>query len=289
MKEKKEIPWELIISTAFSGFGIAVLSWLKDMLTDFFTIDFLQKYGNIVVGLISFIVSIIVIWINYLRMKRKFRKRAEDLENNFNSSLDEIEAEREYVEKTLAIAQYANRKYEELDEYYKKIASYISVESKISDSFIMQYMDKIKNIVIDNTSTKDGENINVSLFQSKKEQKETYTIRLSNYHTVAKMKELEYKRKSFVGNVFKEKKVLYIPNIDERKPGDIFMEKQGRSYNTILGVPYIVDDVCIAVIVITMKEAGSLDYLYSECLNILQRYVQVVGLSILIQNDKEEE
>ena len=49
MKEKKEIPWELIISTAFSGFGIAVLSWLKDMLTDFFTIDFLQKYGNIVV------------------------------------------------------------------------------------------------------------------------------------------------------------------------------------------------------------------------------------------------
>lgn len=66
-------------------------------------------------------------------------------------------------------------------------------------------------------------------------------------------------------------------------------EKQGRSYNTILGVPYIVDDVCIAVIVITMKEAGSLDYLYSECLNILQRYVQIVGLSILIQNDKEEE
>ena len=68
-----------------------------------------------------------------------------------------------------------------------------------------------------------------------------------------------------------------------------FTEKQGRSYNTILGVPYIVDDVCIAVIVITMKEAGSLDYLYSECLNILQRYVQIVGLSILIQNDKEEE
>lgn len=203
--------------------------------------------------------------------------------------MDEIEAEREYVEKTLAIAQYANRKYEELDEYYKKIASYISVKSKISDSFIMQYMDKIKNIVIDNTSTKDSENINVSLFQSKKEQREIYTIRLSNYHTVAKMKELEYKKKSFVGNVFKEKKVLYIPNIDERKPGDIFTEKQGRSYNTILGVPYIVDDVCIAVIVITMKEAGSLDYLYSECLNILQRYVQIVGLSILIQNDKEEE
>ena len=138
--------------------------------------------------------------------------------------MDEIEAEREYVEKTLAIAQYANRKYEELDEYYKKIASYISVKSKISDSFIMQYMDKIKNIVIDNTSTKDSENINVSLFQSKKEQREIYTIRLSNYHTVAKMKELEYKRKSFVGNVFKEKKVLYIPNIDERKPGDIFTE-----------------------------------------------------------------
>lgn len=82
---------------------------------------FLQKYGNIVVGLISFIVLIIVIWINYLRMKRKFKKRTEDLENNFNSSLDEIEAEREYVEKTLAIAQYANRKYEELDEYYKKL------------------------------------------------------------------------------------------------------------------------------------------------------------------------
>ena len=226
MKEKKDIPWELIISTAFSGFGITVLSWLKDVLIESFTIVFLQKYGNIVVGLISFIVLIIVIWINYLRMKRKFKKRTEDLENNFNSSLDEIEAEREYVEKTLAIAQYANRKYEELDEYYKKIASYISVKSKISDSFIMQYMDKIKNIVIDNTSTKDSENINVSLFQSKKEQREIYTIRLSNYHTVAKMKELEYKRKSFVGNVFKEKKVLYIPNIDERKPGDIFTEKQ---------------------------------------------------------------
>lgn len=112
MKEKKDIPWELIISTAFSGFGITVLSWLKDVLIESFTIVFLQKYGNIVVGLISFIVLIIVIWINYLRMKRKFKKRTEDLENNFNSSLDEIEAEREYVEKTLAIAQYANRKYE---------------------------------------------------------------------------------------------------------------------------------------------------------------------------------
>ena len=147
---------------------------------------------------------------------------------------------------------------------------------------------KIKNIVIDNTSTKDVETINVSLFQCKKEKKEIYNIKLSNYHTVAKIEELEYKKKSFVGNVFKEKKVLYIPNIDERKPGDIFVDKQGRTYNTILGVPYIVDDVCIAVIVITTKEAGSLDYLYSECLNILQRYVQVVGLSILIQNDREE-
>ena len=118
MKEKKDIPWELIISTAFSGFGITVLSWLKDVLIESFTIVFLQKYGNIVVGLISFIVLIIVIWINYLRMKRKFKKRTEDLENNFNSSLDEIEAEREYVEKTLAIAQYANRKYEELDWHF---------------------------------------------------------------------------------------------------------------------------------------------------------------------------
>lgn len=38
MKEKKDIPWELIISTAFSGFGITVLSWLKDVLIESFTI-----------------------------------------------------------------------------------------------------------------------------------------------------------------------------------------------------------------------------------------------------------
>ena len=75
MKEKKDIPWELIISTAFSGFGITVLSWLKDVLIESFTIVFLQKYGNIVVGLISFIVLIIVIWINYLRMKRIYMNK----------------------------------------------------------------------------------------------------------------------------------------------------------------------------------------------------------------------
>lgn len=289
MKEKKKIPWEIIISTAFSGFGITILSWVKNLVAEYFTIGLLQEYGNIIVGLISFLVLVIVISINYSRMKRKFEKQTKDIEIVYSNNLNEIESERDYVEKTLAIAQYANRKYEELDEYYKKIASYISVDSSISDTFIMQYMDKIKSIICDNTSTKSDERINVSLFQCKEGKKDTYVIRLSSYHTVAKIKEIEYKKKSFVGNVFKEKRVLYIPNIDERKPADVFIENQGRSYNTILGIPYIVDDVCIAVLVITMKEAGSLDNLYSECLCLLQRYVQVVGLSILIQKDKEEE
>lgn len=60
MKEKKGIPWELIISTAFSGFGIAVLSWLKDMLKDFFTIDFYRSIDTMTMVNNKFVILSII-------------------------------------------------------------------------------------------------------------------------------------------------------------------------------------------------------------------------------------
>ena len=95
MKEKKKIPWEIIISTAFSGFGITILSWVKNLVAEYLTIGLLQEYGNIIVGLISFLVLVIVISINYSRMKRKFEKQTKDIEIVYSNNLNEIESERD--------------------------------------------------------------------------------------------------------------------------------------------------------------------------------------------------
>ncbi|MBP3603827.1 MAG: hypothetical protein J6J79_06750 [Lachnospiraceae bacterium] len=290
MKEKK-IPWVTILSVAFSGIGITILEWLVDFVNSLFRIEIISKYKNEMILIITFVIIIIAIAVNVVHYFKIQKEKINSLRNELDTlknMYEEIQADLENKERILTITQYMTHKYEELDEYYKKVASAIRVNSTIGDSMIMHYIDKLKNIISDNCSV-SGSNINVTLFQKSPGKKDWYSIHLSNYHTEGTIKELEWGKRSFVANVFKEKRIKYISDIDNRKACEHFLEKPERSFSTIMGIPYVVDDESVVTVIITMQEAGALDGVFSECMPLVERYVQSIGLLVMLQNNMEVE
>lgn len=287
-KVKKSLPFKDFILSAFSGVGILFVKWLISFFEDKFQWEILSKYLDWIPIILAIILFGLLLYLNKKRLNRQSEDSYKKLQDNIDKKLEELGTETAYLEDNLAKAQYFNRKYEELEEYYKRIASFIYVGSAVGNSFIMEYLDKIEKIIADNTSEPEGSKINITLFEKKKDEKGTgYTIQLSNYHSKGTINSLRYNKNSFIGNVFKSKKEGYLPNIDARKKEDAFVDKDGRNYNTILGIPYVVDDECLVAVCITMEKANSLDNVYSQCIGLLKRYVQVIGLAVLLQKREE--
>lgn len=287
MNEKNKVSWFTILSALFSGIGIKLIDWTFDLLKRYDVARNIMGYKNTIMFGSILIIFIICILINYWHYKKEFGERLAELVAQFENSVFEIQSAQEELEELIAMVQYANRKYEELDEFYKKISSVVHINDDISDSLISRYIDILERIIADNTSI-EYEKINISIFERKKHSKDTYTIRLSNYHTSGTIKTLELGKKSFVASVFKTKKNGYIPDISNRKTGVPFVEREGRDFETICGIPYVVDDECIAVVVITMHEPDSLNGVVSSYMKLVERYVQVIGF-LLMFSDKMEE
>lgn len=289
-EHKIKIPWFTVFSIVLSTIVTFFLEKIVNSLIDFFWSEYVNMQRKDIIWIIIFTVIIVTSIINYIHYYNSLKKQVKCLGGELEelkSLHDEVQFNWENAEQTLAMAQYVARGYEDLDGYYKKLASIIKVRGSIEDSMIMEYVDKIKSIVMDNCSVREGR-INVTLFYKPQKDRARYKICLSNYHTVHTKNVLTMNKKSFVGKVFKDKKVKYIPDIDKRGLGDAFVERENTKFTTILGVPYVVDDVTMYVVIITMEKAGVLDKVHSECLPLIERYVQVIGLLLMFKKYMEE-
>ena len=78
-------------------------------------------------------------------------------------------------------------------------------------------------------------------------------------------------------------------DIDSRKPDDKFCIRNGSKYKSIFGIPYIVDDVVVAAIIMTMDEASALDPVVGvrEMNDLLERYVHIIGILMVMKSGKE--
>lgn len=269
-----------VINFLFSGIGITISQWAWEKIGT--SIKALSD-TTIILGKVitAFVILDIGIGFFIYRIHSKRTKALNNTIKELKENLDDLRAMVEDGEQQVVVLQsqadilnYMCEKYESLDNFYKKMSSTFSIKSSIQNELIAYYIDALKQIVEDNVSSLN-EKIKVSIFEEKPRNK--YKIYMSTYHTQGKINALELNGKSFVSKVFKSKKLQLINDLDNLSSDDKFIEIAGRTYKTMLGIPYVIDDICKIVVVVTAENAGALSDLSKNYQQLLERYVEVIG------------
>ncbi len=276
-----------LLNFLFSGIGIVIFQGLWGLLKKH--ILSVNDVVNACIRLtIVFVGIIILIVIKCYRESNKMKKKIEAVNgklDEYKSLLEELHNINDDLARQNDISVYLCDKYEKLEDFYKNLSSIIDLKSDIKESFITKFISQIEYIVLE-TASSSSEKIYVSIFDEREKNK--YCILMSNYHSEGTKNSLVLNQRSFVSKIFKGKKNLYIEDIDKIGKEIVFIEREGREFNSILGIPYIVNDRCKYALVITAKYAGSLNDVNENYISLLNRYTQVIGYLMLMKTYVEE-
>ena len=277
-----------------SGMGWSILQGIWSFL--YSKIDILKNYWIHGVTIITFMTIILVSFLIYRKdrviCELEQDKKLLDEKINLLNNTSENESEQfqsmqdilERVQSQLDTQEYECDRYRNLNEFYKQIATSLLLKNIINESVVTSLLNKIEDIVKDNINIKNIK-INVSLFKLNGRSK-AYIYK-SLYHTIGKIKSLRLNKNSFVGHIFQGKEMYFIEDVDNLKREDYFQDVRESNVKTIWGIPYICNEECLFVMIITADQPRILNSCVENYTDLLKRYSQIIGIILLINNLQE--
>ena len=285
----------------FSGIGVFALQLFINLIVFMFQKNHLILVISIV---FSLIISVLVIIIFKLNKNIKNCKNnmstcdsAKDDLNNQIKILKEnihlLESENDSIynemEDLINELEFSNIKcsyYEETDHIIKKILYALKNRKKCSPTELQNVLANIEYIFKDENFT-TNDKINTSIFTKKSSNK--YSIALSTRHSPGTIEKLILDDNSFVGAAFNKREVLYCGDLDNRKPELPFSEiNQSRQYQSIIAIPLVIDHISEFVLIITCSEKNTLHTTYDKYKDVIQKYLELLGILIFLHSNKEE-
>ena len=289
----------------FSGIGVFVIQMVANAICFAFEKNKIYLGVGIIFAILVSISVVIIISLN-----RKLKKQNIDFNNQIelltkekdelntiaqqtkelNSDLeherDDIAQEIENIEQELKLYNNQCAYYDNTRTINRKILYSLKQNKKCEIGELQSIVSDIEFIFRDDVFSKNAK-INTSIFC--KNTSDTYTILISTKHSPGTIEKLKLDKKSVVGTAFNEKKVIYCGDIDNRKADFPFVELDGnRQYQSILAVPLIIDDTTEFVMVITCTNTNCLEETYNKYREVIQRYLEVLGVLLFISSSKEE-
>lgn len=152
---------------------------------------------------------------------------------------------------------------------------------------VQTLISEIEYIFRDDTFLRNAK-MNSSIFVQKEDG--NYCILASTRHSTGTIRKLELNEKSLVGATFKNRKVIYCGDLDNRRADFPFVELEGdRKYHSILAIPCCLDDKVEFVLVVTCTKQGCLEETYKKYQDIIHRYLELIGIMMFIKFGKETE
>lgn len=216
----------------------------------------------------------------------KIAQQTKELNSDLEHERDDIAQEIENIEQELKLYNNQCAYYDNTRTINRKILYSLKQKKKCDIGELQSIISDIEFIFRDDVFSKNAK-INTSVFY--KSTSDTYTILISTKHSPGTIEKLKLDNKSVVGAAFNEKKVIYCGDIDNRKADFPFIELDGsRQYQSILAVPLIIDDTTEFVMVITCTNTNCLEETYNKYREVIQRYLELLGVLLFISSSKEE-
>lgn len=282
-KEKTNIlsAFGWFVNFLFSGLGIVVFQRINIK-------HFLSRWNPVEVFevLILIIFSMMTtFFITKYRVKNKYEivfKATKSEIERIRCENDELRGILEEKQSIITSAQYLNTKYQDMQGYFKELSSYVLLNKKVNEAHVMRYIQSLSSMIADTTSV-DNEVPHITIFFSKNNgSSNEYRPKISNHLTEGEKNVLVYDKESFVASIFKSKHTQYISDVKNRECNQKFDDREQR-FNSIWGMPIIIDRKCVYAIVVTMTMAGALDNLDSEYRMLVEVYGYSIGLLLLMQ------
>ena len=250
----------------------------------------------------AFIISASIVII--VCLKRKFKQK----EIEYNEEINTLKKERDelqfksldFEQKCVEIEEQVNILEHDMELYNNKCNYYARMDSvnqrilyalknrrNSENGEVQTLISEIEYIFRDDTFLRNAK-MNSSIFVEK--QDGNYCILASTRHSTGTIRKLELNEKSLVGATFKDRKVIYCGDLDNRRADFPFVELEGdRKYHSILAIPCCLDDKVEFVLVVTCTKQGCLEETYKKYQDIIHRYLELVGIMMFIKFGKETE
>ena len=250
----------------------------------------------------AFIISVSIVII--VCLKRKLKQKGLEYNEEINTlkkERDELQLESlDYDQKCAEIEEQVNILEHDMELYNNKCNYYARMDSvnqrilyalknrRNSESGEVQTLiSEIEYIFRDDTFLRNAK-MNSSIFVQKEDG--NYCILASTRHSTGTIRKLELNEKSLVGATFKNRKVIYCGDLDNRRADFPFVELEGdRKYHSILAIPCCLDDKVEFVLVVTCTKQGCLEETYKKYQDIIHRYLELIGIMMFIKFGKETE
>lgn len=287
----------------FSGIGVFIIQMIANAI--FYA--FKKSHIYLAIGVIfALIVSVLISIIVYLKRKIKdkdtyysqeieklgvenLKKECSELRSvceDLQEKIFDVEQESDEIQQYVDFFNSKCIYYERMDFINQKIMYLLKHKQRCENDTLQKLIDEIEYIFRDDLHIKEFK-LNISVFQSNMDGQ--YYISVSTRHSQGTISKLRLGNDSLVGAVFSERKTIYCGDINNRKPEIPFVElDKQREYQSILAIPCVLDDKVEFVLVITCTKTDCLEETYKKYQDIIQRYLELLGILISINFDKEK-
>lgn len=291
-------------SDIFSGLGVFIVQIIIDVLIYLYNHN---KKVTVFCVIVSIIVTALFVWHSHLFKNKKeckleiekLKKENADIRQLLSETKEKYEQEKNDLEQAandaglqaefaqMEIEVYQNKcdYFIETESINKKIIYFLKNKIECENTELQKIIDFLENI-FKNDAFSNKNRMNTSIFISENDNE--FSILISTKHSSATIKNLRLSNDSFVAKSFTDKKVMYCPDITNRKNEVPFVElNNGRKYNSILSIPFIFDDKVEFSFVITCTKSNCLEETYKKYSDVIQKYLEILGILISISGRKE--
>ena len=282
----------------FSGIGVALITSIINII-----INILFKDGNadvmkyVVLSVVVFIVVIIVLSVkshivqNDLQNDRDYyKKETEELEeqcDEFEQKIEDCEQQIEELSQESDLLHSMLSIYDNTKSTINSILYLIKNNQKCDDKELLITIIKEIEFIFRNDMNSKNAKFNTSMFIQSYPR--YYKILLSTNHSQGTINTLALDNDSFVGNTFKKKKYLYFDNISSLPSYIPFVDlDDNRTYNSIISIPFVLDNSTEFALVITSSNFDYLESVYNKYQDVIDMYLKLLCLSWFIYSDREK-
>lgn len=294
----------------FSGIGVFTIQ----MIANGIWYAFQKNKIFLTIGIIfAVIISIFIVIIIGLRRKLRVQEESFDkqIENlgidslkkekdellesiaSLNNRINDVERERDDINQEIDSLEQEIELLKNKCEYYintasvnRKILYSLKNRKKYENIELQALIAEIEYIFRDDVFSKNAK-MNTSIFLQ--DDKGQCKILVSTKHSPGTIDKLRLDKGSLVGTAFKEKRIIYCGDIDNRKADVPFLDlDDDRQYQSILAIPLSVDDTTEFVLVITCTKINCLQETFNKYQDVIQRYLELLCILLFISFNQEE-
>ena len=199
---------------------------------------------------------------------------------------DDINQEIDSLEQEIELLKNKCEYYINTASVNRKILYSLKNRKKYENIELQALIAEIEYIFRDDVVAKNAK-MNTSIFLQ--DDKGQCKILVSTKHSPGTIDKLRLDKGSLVGTAFKEKRIIYCGDIDNRKADVPFLDlDDDRQYQSILAIPLSVDDTTEFVLVITCTKINCLQETFNKYQDVIQRYLELLCILLFISFNQEE-